>query len=84
MAAEHIEHMQARTAAEPREYILHICTSSNLLEYKLCKTKQQNRKEMSEVESERREGEEEEEGSQLNVSGRCGRNDRIKIGLQGL
>lgn len=82
MAAEHIEHMQARTAAELREYILHICTSSNLLEYKLCKTKQQNRKEMSEVESGRREGE--EEGSQLNVSGRCGRNDRIKIGLQGL
>lgn len=54
MAAEHIEHMQARTAAELREYVLHICTSSNLLEYKLCKTKQQNRKEMSEVESGRR------------------------------
>lgn len=84
VAAEHIEHMQARTAAEPREYILHICTSSNLLEYKLCKTKQQKRKEMSEVESGRRGGEEEEKGSQLNVSGRCGRNDRIKIGLQGL
>lgn len=55
VAAEHIEHMQARTAAELREYILHICTSSNLLEYKLCKTKQQNRKEMSKVESGRRE-----------------------------